>query len=198
MGMTGRRTKTKRELIIEVWESLDCESVGANELQEIQRVTREKFGAGAVDSPAAIARALSDEGAVLRHPEVLECDASWREQYLGEAISPEVLNFGDLAESFASIQKLENWRSKLVFDSDEPGLSRLRAVVRRIRDDCLLVARSEIVDESKRMVAAEIAQWLGIWLKQPEIFADWIDLRKRSSDFVKRFGGVISLARRTY
>src|SRR5438093_701594 len=84
--------------------------------------------------PAAIARAVSDEGAVLRHPEVLECDASWREQNSGEAISPEVLNFGDLAESFASIQKLEGWRSKLVFDSDEPGLRRLRAVVRKIRE----------------------------------------------------------------
>jgi len=192
MGTTRRQTQTKRDVIIEVWESLDCESVGADELKEIQRVTREKFGAGAVESPAAIARALSDEGAVLRHPEVLECDARWREQNSGEAIFTEALNFGDLAESLESIQKLERWRSKLSFDSDEPGLRRLRAAVRKIREDCLLVARSEIVDESKRVVAAEIAQWLGIWLKQPEIFPDWIDLRKRSSDFVKRFGAVFS------
>src|SRR5713226_7226059 len=162
MGTTRRQTQTKHDVIIEVWESLDCESVGADELKEIQRVTREKFGAGAVESPAAIARALSDEGAVLRHPEVLECDARWREQNSGEAIFTEALNFGDLAESLESIQKLERWRSKLSFDSDEPGLRRLRAAVRKIREDCLLVARSEIVDESKRVVAAEIAQWLGI------------------------------------
>jgi hypothetical protein len=192
MGTTRRQTQTKRDLMIEVWESLDCESIGANELQEIQRVTREKFGAGAVESPAAIARALSDEGAVLRHPEVLECDARWREQNSGEAMFQDGLNFGDLAESFAWIQKLESRRSKLAFDSDEPGLGRLRAVVRKIREDCLLVARSEIVDEPRRMAAAEIAQWLGIWLKQPEIFPDWLDLRKRSSDFVKSFGCVFS------
>ncbi len=192
MGTTRRQTQTKRDLIIDVWGSLDCESVGANELREIQRVTREKFGAGAVESPAAIARTLSDEGAVLRHPEVLECDARWREQNLCEEMFQDGLNFGDLAESFASIQELESRRSKLAFDSDEPGLGRLRAVARKIREDCLLVARSEIVDESKRMVAAEIAQWLGIWLKQPEIFADWIDLRRRSSDFVKRFGAEFS------
>jgi hypothetical protein len=192
MGTTRRHTPTKRDLMIAVWESLDCESVGADELQEIQRVTREKFGAGAVESPAAIARTLSDEGAVLRHPEVLECDARWREQNLGEAMFQEALNFGDLAEGFASIQKLESWRSKLTVDSDEAGLRRLRAAAREVREDCLLVARSETVDEGKRVAAAEIAQWLGIWLKQPEIFADWIDLRKRSSDFVKRFGGVFS------
>jgi hypothetical protein len=192
MGTTRRQTQTKRDLMIEVWESLDCESVGAAELQEIQRVALERLGPGAVESPAAIARTLSDEGAVLRHPEVLECDARWREQDSGEAIFPEALNFGDLAESFASIRKLESLRSKLAFDSDEPGVRRLSAVVRKIRDDCLLVAQSEIVDETRRMVAAEIAQWLGIWLKQPEIFADWLDLRKRSSDFVKRFGGLFS------
>jgi len=154
-------------------------------------VILEKFGAGAVESPAAIARALSDEGAVLRQPEVLECDARWREQNLGEAIFSEALNFGDLAESFASIQKLESCRSKLAFDSDEPGLRRLRAAVREIREDCLLVARSEIVDESKRMAAVEIAEWLGIWLKQPEIFADWIELRRRSANFRQRFGGLV-------
>ena len=192
MSTTRRQTQTKRDLMIAVWESLDCESVGADELKEIQRVTQKEFGTGAVESPAAIARTLSDEGAVLRHPEVLECDARWREQNLGEAMFQEALNFGDLTEGLASIRKLESWRSKLAVDSDEAGLRRLRAVVRKIREDCLLVARSEIVDEGQRVAAAEIAQWLSIWLKQPEIFADWLDLRKRSSEFVERFGAVFS------
>src|SRR6266700_2561895 len=117
MGTTRRQTQTKRDLIIDVWGSLDCESVGA----------------GAVESPAAIARTLSDEGAVLRHPDVLECDARWREQNLCEEMFQDGLNFGDLAESFASIQELESRRSKLAFDSDEPGLGRLRVVARKIR-----------------------------------------------------------------
>ena len=72
------KARTKAELIIEVWEHLDCESVGAKELEAIQRAVRDRFGAGAVASPASIARTLADEGAVLRHPEVIECDASWR------------------------------------------------------------------------------------------------------------------------
>src|ERR1700730_3691756 len=147
MGTTRRQKQTKRDLIIAVWESLDCESVGVDEFKEIQRVTQEEFGTGAVESPAAIARTHSDEGAVLRHPEVLECDARWREQNLGEAMFQEALNFGDLAESFASIQKLESWRSKLAFDSDEPGLRRLRAAVRKLRENCMLVARMEIVGD---------------------------------------------------
>src|SRR6266446_7946862 len=70
--------RTKEDLIVEVWEQLDCDSVGAAELEQIQKAIRERFGEGAVDSPASIARLLADEGAILRHPEVLECDADWR------------------------------------------------------------------------------------------------------------------------
>ena len=68
------QSRTKRDLIIEVWEALDCESVGARELEQIQRVLSETLGAGAIESPAAIARVVADEGAALRHPEVFECD----------------------------------------------------------------------------------------------------------------------------
>jgi len=78
--------KTKRDLIIELWEALDCESVGARELEQIQNAVAEKFGEGAVDSPASIARVLADEGAVLRHPEVLDFDTKWRERNLSELI----------------------------------------------------------------------------------------------------------------
>src|ERR1700682_5847532 len=72
------RSRTKRDLIIEVWEALDCESVGARELDQIQQVLHERLGAGAIESPAAIARVVADEGAALRHPEVFECDLKWR------------------------------------------------------------------------------------------------------------------------
>ena len=78
------RSRTIPDLIIEVWEALDCESVGTRELEQIQNALREKFGEGAVTSPAAIARAVADEGAVLRHPEVFEFDLRWRKQKVDE------------------------------------------------------------------------------------------------------------------
>ena len=80
MGATKWRARTIPDLIIEVWEALDCESVGARELKQIQQALQEKFGEGALESPAAIARTVADEGAVLRHPEVFDCDLKWRRQ----------------------------------------------------------------------------------------------------------------------
>ena len=72
------------DLIIEVWEALDCQSVGRAELERIEKELLEKFGTGVTQSPAAIARTLADEGAVLRHPEVFEWDSEWRKQRLAQ------------------------------------------------------------------------------------------------------------------
>ena len=57
-------SSTVSDLIIEVWEALDCESVGQFELEEIQKELEGKFGVGGVSSPATIARTVADEGAV--------------------------------------------------------------------------------------------------------------------------------------
>ncbi len=65
-------SRTKNDLMIEVWEALDCESVGAKEINAIAEAVRAKFGNSAVDSPMRIARLLADEGAELRHSEIME------------------------------------------------------------------------------------------------------------------------------
>ena len=65
-------SRNKTELIIEVWEKLDCESVGAAEIEAIETAVDEIFGKPAIDSPMKIARLLADEGAELRHSEIME------------------------------------------------------------------------------------------------------------------------------
>jgi hypothetical protein len=63
----------------------------------------------------------------------------------------------------------------------------LRELVASSREDSLLTARSKIIDSQQRQQAKEIAQWLGVWLQSPELFSDWLDLRRRSPEFQKRF-----------
>src|SRR4030095_11571497 len=105
MKTNSWRSRTKNDLIIEVWEALDCESVGARELEQIQEELLGRFGEGAVDSPASIARPVADEGAVLRHPEVFDYDAKWRERRLAESSLPEGLSFTNLSEALESFVK---------------------------------------------------------------------------------------------
>jgi hypothetical protein len=203
MGATKWRARTIPDLIIEVWEALDCESVGARELEQIQQALREKFGEGAWESPASIARTVADEGAVLRHPEIFNCDLKWRRQEMEKGSFQGGLNFGDLASAFESVVKIEEKRLQLQTElhrgtgekgkgeretnNRAAGSRELRDIVTAAREELLLRSRSKILDDGQRQEAKEISEWLVVWLQAPELFSDWLDLRRRSPEFRRRF-----------
>ena len=188
MKETKWQARTRQELIIEVWEALDCESVGERELLAIQEELHKTLGAGAVISPASIAREVADEGAMLRHPEVLHCDTRWRTQQLAELIAGEDLDFSNLVAAKASLLKIDELRREAEAESNEPALRRLRELVVGGGKEARLVARSRIVPDQERIIAKEIMEWLRVWLHQPDLFADWLSLRQRTPEYRKEFG----------
>jgi hypothetical protein len=184
---TEKDPRTKLDLVLAVWEALDCESVGAKELKQIQAAIAERFGHHAVDSPAALARMLADEGAVLRHPEILQCDAKWRERKLARP-AVQTLRFESLSIAVQSMSECEALRRELTEHRDKHGLRALRDGLVLSRQELLLMAASTSLPESDRAEAKEIAGWLDVWLRTPELFADWLELRRISPQFRKRFG----------
>jgi hypothetical protein len=182
------KSRTKRDLMIEVWEHLDCETVGARELEAVAEAVRERFGEGAVESPAAIARLLADEGAELRHSEVLDADARWRAADPYEAMFRNVLRFSTFDEAAATIRRLDNLRRQFARTGDREGLRLVRDAALKGKRRAQMIARNSSVGERKRAEKAEIAEWFTVWLNQPELFADWLDLRRGSKDFRARFG----------
>ena len=187
MPKTEWTSRTKHDLMIEVWEDLDCESVGARELERIQQAIGERFGNGAVESPAAIARTLADEGALLRHPEVLDCDTEWRERHIFGAVPMDQFDFSSLGEAAESIRKLEYLRRKFEHEGEGPELRRVHEIALKFKQEAQLVSRSKVVAGKKRFEAREIAQWLTVWMQEPNIFEDWLTLRQRSPEFIQRF-----------
>jgi hypothetical protein len=165
----------KQQLIVEVWQELAVDSVGAAELAEIQRCLRERLGDEVPASPASIARTLADHGAVLGHPDVLEADLRWRELYT--LFTPEDLTFGTLEAATALIEKIERLRAE--FETDNLRLEHLRQPVRRIKSELEFLANNDL--------AQEFAQWLTIWLQNPKIFAEWLALRRATPEFRQRF-----------
>jgi hypothetical protein len=207
MAAENWQARSVPDLIIEVWEALDCESVGTHELERIQEALREKFGEGALLSPAAIARAVADEGAVLRHPEVFECDLIWRKRLLARGGMKDQLDFTDLSSAFESLVRIEERRLRTEGQggigekgkgervsgarNKESELKELRNVVMAARDEALLRARSRILEEDQRRQSKEISEWLKVWLQSPELFSDWLDLRRRSPEFRSKFPEVM-------
>jgi len=180
------QARTKDELIVEVWQALESSQVGAHELQQIQHAIREKFGEGAVNSPASIARTLAERGAALRHPEVLDFDSQWRsDQMFADPTAK--LSFDSLINAAASLEQLEAWR-KAIGEDNETKLARLRELAIEIKNELLLVYKSKFVVSRTRREALEVARWLTVWMEQPALFTEWLSLRRRSLQFIRLFG----------
>ena len=50
-----------------------------------------------------------------------------------------------------------------------------------------MIARNHKVDAEKRAEKEEIMQWFKVWLETPAAFFDWLEVRKSSPDFQRRF-----------
>ena len=156
------------EFIVEAWERIGKEIVGAAELRLIQDEVEERFGSV---SPASIARVLADDGARLGHPGILQADARWREEHM--PFTAEDLAFTDIATATALMGRIN------INSPKEP--------VRQLKGELEALAASVRGDEKRRALAAEVAQWLTIWLQNPQIFREWLELRRATAEFRERF-----------
>ena len=166
--------RTQELLIIDVWKPMDKEVVGAPELESIRETIAERFGTSV--SPASIARALADHGVRLGHPEILQADLHWRER--NQLFTEEDLTFGTIDAANALIEKIESL-------GGQSENERLRYEVRQFKTELDLLVANE--NAPNRELAQEIAQWLTIWLQTPQIFSEWLSLRRSTTDFQARF-----------
>lgn len=151
------------------------ECAGAAEIDRIRQALVDRFGAQARESPAAIARTLADNGVRLKHPEILETDVRWREAFA--LFTAEELNFASIDAALAWIEKL----------AALPQSTECRGFVLQLKPELELVATSRQIPLPERLIAAEVAQWLTVWLQNPQIFTDWLALRRESAEFRDRF-----------
>jgi len=168
--------------------------IGADELRRIQIALDGILGGNAQISPAAIARILADEGAELRHPEIIETDALWREAQI-ENEAKALKGVGDLisetplrlkhAESL--VGKLERMRSRAERQGDDRTAAEARELAIEGRQAAVSRSKNRSLSESVRAEQAEIAEWLRIWLQTPKLFPEWLELRKSSPDFRTKF-----------
>ncbi len=180
-------SRTKIDLIIEVWEKLDCESIGAAEIEAIETVVRDKYGFSAIESPMIIARLLADEGAELRHAEIMELDVTRRTESPYDAMFRNILKFSDFKQTLVSIRQLDNLRRKFTAENDREGLRLMREIALKGKNRALMISKNEKVAADKRAEKQEIAEWFTLWLQNPEVFESWILLRQKSADFKNRF-----------
>ncbi len=172
--------------MIEVWERLDCETVGKAEIRAVEIALTERFGGAAIDSPMRIARLLADEGAELRHAEImtLYVERSAIRPYDSSMLN--LLDLSDLATTARSLRQVENLRRKFEIETDKEGIRLLRKLVLDAKEETKPGGEAP----SDRPHLVEITEWLTIWLGSPSVFESWLQLRIRSDDFIVRFGRI--------
>src|SRR5829696_2489481 len=130
---------TKEQFIVDVWDRMDKEEVGASDLTEIQEAVIEKFGTA--PSPALVARVLADHGVRLRHPQILQADSRWREH--GLFFTADDLALDTIDAATALIDKIE--RHRLEFEKHQPMQDRLRLSVQQLKTELDALAASQKV-----------------------------------------------------
>ncbi len=112
----------------------------------------------------------------------VEMESPYREALAG------ILSFATLMQAEETIERLESLRRKYQSAGDSKGVEYCRKIALLGRHRAELISRNRKVRAEKRRQKREIAAWFGIWLETPEIFENWLVLRKKTEEFQEILG----------
>jgi len=182
------KESTKKELILEAARGLGKERYTPAEIEQIRRQIIVNAGPEASTSPEYIVAVLEDAGLRVAFSTHVDEEGLYEEEF------HDLLHFSTLEEAEMCLIRLDELLRKFRADGEHSAVERTREVGLLGRRRAEMIARNHKVEEAKRAEKEEIAQWFAIWLETPDAFFDWLEVRKQSPDFAKRFGGAAGQA----
>lgn len=171
---------SKRQMVLEIYDREAMGEVTPREIAIINQALLEEFGEGGTLSPAGIARILADEDIPVRFDQVLAMIPSanpW--QWLCD----EVMRCKTLEEAETAICNLNAQEQSFRRRQNRAGLRAVHEAAIAGRQQALAYASQAAADSPEQKLFQEIAQWLTVWLQNPDVFATWLELRKGSPEF---------------
>lgn len=175
---------SRKQLILACREQQNLESVSLRELRRIQDDLRGRLAPAKAPSLSYIASVLRETGVRVDY-EDRYADPLIPERYRSRLEG--VLHFHDLAAAENTIRVLDAARRDFRAAADQQGGQLARRLALRGRQRAESLAANPRVDGRKRQEKREIANWFAVWLENPDLFFDWLDLRKRADDFRRAF-----------
>ena len=99
----------------------------------------------------------------------------------------DLLHFSTLEEAEMSLIRLDEILRKFESAGERAAAQRAQETGRLGKRRAEMIARNPKVEEKKRAEKEEIAMWFTIWLQTPQAFFDWLEVRKSSPEFVRKF-----------
>jgi hypothetical protein len=176
---------SKKQIVLDFWRARGVQRVELGDLHAVRNELRRHFGPADRTSLGYVASVLREAGYQVQY-----------EDRYSDPVMPEpystrlkgVLEFHDLPSAEKSLQNLHEILREYAGASDQPGVRFVQALVKKGRLRAQSLASNPRVQESKRREKQEIAQWFRVWLETPDLFADWLTLRKSSDEFRELFG----------
>ncbi|HZS04126.1 MAG TPA: hypothetical protein VFD58_04755 [Blastocatellia bacterium] len=175
--------KTKKQMVIEIYDREAMGEVSAREIAVINESLVREFGEGGAMSPAEIARVLAEEDIPVRFDQVLAM-RSPTERYHRRFV--DVMRCETFEAAELAIRRIDELYRRYLHQKDRRGMHAAReAVMSAKRRAIELSTQEESAD--RRALQAEIAQWFAVWLQTPDLFEMWLELRKASAEFKSSF-----------
>ena len=176
------KDRTKKEMILEAAAVLAVERITAAEIEQIRRQLIAQMGAEGSTSPEYIATVLAEAGRRV----ILSTHADAEDRY--EEEFHDLLHFSTLEDAEMCLIRLDELYRKFHREHDRAAAERVREVGVLGRRRAEMIARNHKVEPAKRAEKEEIAQWFAVWLETPDAFFDWLEVRKQTPDYERRFG----------
>ncbi len=174
--------ETKKQIILDYCRAKAWERIGREEIRALENELRARLGAKT--SPSYIAGVLRAAGKKVAYYDRF-ADPPIEEPYASRL--RDLLEFRDLASAEASLRKLDEIYREYRDASDRAGTRCVRTLLQKGKLRASSLAANPRVNPQKRAEKAEIATWFRIWLETPDLFLDWLDLRKASEEFRRLF-----------
>ncbi len=177
-------TKSKKQFILEHRHAQGLERVGAREIRAIEADLRRTLGADHKTSPSYIANVLREAGARVDY------DDRYVDPWIPEPYARRLdglLQFHNFDDTESALRKLDEAYREYRSASDRVGTGLVRSIVIKGRQRAESIAGNPRVRPEKRREKEEIARWFRVWLDLPDLFFDWVEMRKRSEEFGQIF-----------
>lgn len=173
---------SKKDLILELAAHFGVTKFTVAEVEQLRRQMIVRLGAAGKTSPEYIAEVLGAAGMRV----IWSTDSDTEDKY--EEEFQDLLHFSNLEEAEICVMRLDELLRKFRTEGEKAAAERVLDVARLGRRRAEMISRNQRVDPAKRAEKEEILQWFKVWLETPDAFFDWLELRKQSPDFRKRFG----------
>jgi len=174
------KRKSKRELVLDIYDNEAMGEVTAREIAIINQALIEEYGEGGAMTPAEIARILHDEDLPVRFDQIFRMMTT-TEKY--ENAFAHFLENRDLAEAENSIREIDALYRRFKKAGDSAGMRFAFEAARTARQNATEFSQLPQLSIAQRQEQAEIAQWFTVWLQTPDLFTEWVGLRKASAEF---------------